>query len=179
MNIGGSMVYREMDQSEAEKVQLIDGTCYIKNAWRMVDGTLQLVEINWTDYELPNGLQWHMQHFLKTIVEGGKAFGCFEKDVLVGYVTINSDIFGVYSKQILLDQLFVSQNYRNKGIGKKLFGFCIFQAKRWGADKLYLCAGSSENTIAFYKKIGCVNAVEINQELYEEDPNDIQLEYLI
>ena len=115
----------------------------------------------------------------RTIVEGGKAFGCFENDVLVGYVTINSDIFGVYSKQILLDQLFVSQNYRNKGIGKKLFGFCICQAKKWGADKLYLCAGSSENTIAFYKKIGCVNAVELNQELYAEDPNDIQLEYLI
>jgi hypothetical protein len=45
------MVYREMVQSEAEKIKMIDGTCYIKNAWRMVDGTLQLVEINWTDYE--------------------------------------------------------------------------------------------------------------------------------
>jgi hypothetical protein len=37
------MVYREMDQCEAEKIQMIDGTCYIKNAWRLVDRVLNLV----------------------------------------------------------------------------------------------------------------------------------------
>jgi N-acetylglutamate synthase-like GNAT family acetyltransferase len=77
----------------------------------------------------------------------------------------------------LLEQLFVSKDYRNKGIGKELFYLCSAQAKKWGADKLYLCAGSSEDTIAFYNKLGCVNTSEINQALYEEDPNDIQLEY--
>lgn len=55
--------------------------------------------MNWTDYELPNGLQWHMQRLIKTIEEDGKVFGCFENDVLAGYVTINSNIFGLYSKQ--------------------------------------------------------------------------------
>lgn len=46
-----------------------------------------------------------------------------------------------------------------------------------GADKLYTCAASAEDTIAFYKSMGWVNAKEINQELLEKDDRDIQLEF--
>lgn len=178
-NLEVIMIYREMTQTESEKLQMIDATCHIKNAWRMVSGTLKLVEINFTDNDLPNGLQWHKDRFVKTIADGGKAFGCFENDVLVGFATVNRRVFGTSSKQVLLDQLFVSQNYRNKGIGKKLFHLCASGAKVFGADKLYLCAGSAENTIAFYKKLGCVSAAEVDKALYAEDPNDIQLEFSI
>lgn len=171
------MIFRELGLSEVNKIKMIDATCFIKNAWRFVDGKGKLVEINWTDHELPNGLQWHMEHFKETLQLGGKAFGCFDENTLVGYATVSADIFGTYSKYVLLDQLFISIDYRNKGIGKKLFHLCTSQAKTWGANKLYICAGSSEDTITFYNKIGCVNANEINQKLYEEDPNDIQLEY--
>ena len=71
----------------------------------------------------------------------------------------------------------MSQNQRGKGIGKALFYLCAKQAKEYGAEKLFLCAGSAENTIAFYHKLGCVVAAEKNEKLYEEDPRDIQLEY--
>lgn len=47
-----------------------------------------------------------------------------------------------------------------------------------GADKLYTCAASAEDTIAFYKSMGwVVNAKEINQELLEKDDRDIQLKF--
>ena len=49
-------------------------------------------------------------------------------------------------------------------------------ATLFGAEKIYLCAGSAENTIAFYKKLGCKDATEIDEVLLAEDPNDIQLE---
>lgn len=171
------MIYRELELCESEKIKMIDATCFIKNAWRLVDGEVRLIEINWTDYELPNGLDWHIERFCETIKSGGKAFGCFDGNTLVGYTTINSGKFGTYSKYVLLEQLFISKDYRNKGIGKQLFYLCTDQAKKWGADKLYLCAGSSEDTIEFYNRLGCVKADEINKELYEEDPNDRQLEY--
>jgi N-acetylglutamate synthase-like GNAT family acetyltransferase len=171
------MLYRELELIEAEKIKMLDATCFVKNAWRYVDGEISLVAINWTDYELPNGLQWHIERLKKTIKTGGKVFGCFDKNILVAYTTVNAELFGIESKKVLLEQLFVSKDYRNKGIGKELFCLCSAQAKKWGADKLYLCAGSSEDTIAFYNKLGCVNTSEINQQLYEEDPNDMQLEY--
>lgn len=170
------MKYREMELKEANKIKFIDATCFIKNAWRNVDGKVQLIEINWTDYELPNGLPWHIDRFKKTVQAGGKAYGCFEGDVLIGYVTMNAELWGINSKYCLLDQLFISKDYRGQGIGRELVRCCREQAKQWGADKLYICAGSSEDTIAFYRQIGCVDAMEINQELFEEDINDIQLE---
>ncbi|MDH8676864.1 GNAT family N-acetyltransferase [Fusibacter bizertensis] len=171
------MIYRELELRDVEKIKMIDATCFIEKAWRIVDEELKLIEINWTDHELPNGLKWHMDQFSQTIQTGGKGFGCFVGDTLIGYTTVNSDQFGNHSKYVLLDQLFISKDYRNKGIGKQLFYLCADQAKKWGAEKLYLCAGSSEDTIAFYKMIGCVGASEIDQELYDKDPNDRQLEY--
>lgn len=48
---------------------------------------------------------------------------------------------------------------------------------KWNADKIYICAGSAEETIAFYHAIGCKEAEEINKELYESDTRDFQLEF--
>ncbi len=170
------MEFREMALAEAERIKEIDATCFIKNVWRNIDGALALTEINWTDYELPNGLSWHLKRFKETVVSGGYAVGCFDGGVLVGYGTLNKEPFGEKSKYLLLDQLFVSKDYRNRSIGKQLVALCAERARFLGADKLYICAGSSEDTIAFYKKVGCVNAAEVNGELLDADPNDIQLE---
>ncbi|MGL4570521.1 MAG: GNAT family N-acetyltransferase [Clostridium sp.] len=173
------MIYEELNIGQAEKICDIDGECYIHNAWREVNGVRTLIEINWTDYELPNGLSWHIEHFKASLSMGGKAIGCFDNGRLVGYIVLNSDIFGDSSKYILLDQFFISKNYRNKGIGKRLFNICCELAREFRAEKIYICAGSSEDTIAFYFKLGCVEATEINEELYEMDRNDYQLEYTL
>ena len=53
------------------------------------------------------------------------------------------------------------------------------EAKRLGADKLYISAHSSKESQAAYKAIGCVHAKEINQKLAEEEPCDVQLEYIL
>ena len=71
--------------------------------------------------ELPNGLQWHMERFRKTIQSGGKAFGCFHGNTLVGYATVNADMFGIYSKYVLLDQIFISKII----VIKELAGNCL------------------------------------------------------
>lgn len=173
------MTYREMQLEEAEKIKEIDATWLIRRAWRKKDGQLQLVEVNWTENELPNGLPWHISRLQETIQTGGKAFGCYDGDDLVGYATVNAEIWGRDFKYVLLDQLFISQKYRSKGIGRNLVDLCREQAQRYGADRLYICAASAEDTIAFYHAIGCVPAAEINQKLYEADTNDIPLELTI
>lgn len=172
------LIFREMNIIEAERISEIDAAYYIKNAWRMIrkTGEYELTEINWTEKGLPNGFEWHLDHFKKNMQGGGKSFGCFEDDTLVGYATIGSRVFGQKARYVLVDQLFVSNLYRNGGIGRKLVALCAEQARLFGADKIYLCAGSSEDTIAFYQKMGYRAATEIDKELFEEDPNDIQLE---
>ena len=171
--------YRKMELSEAERIAEIDAAHFVRNVWRKdASGEYRLLEINWTDTELPNGFDWHLRRFKEALGNGGTAFGCLDGNILIGYAVISGNIFGQQG-YILLDQLFVSDSYRRKGIGNKLFSLCAEQARSIGARKLYLCASSAENTVAFYRKLGCVPAAELDEQLAAEDPNDIQLEYML
>lgn len=126
------------------------------------------------------GYEYHLNSLKTTILSNGEAVGAFdENNKLIGFATLNREFFGENYKYVLLDQLFISLEHRNKGIGKKLFLIIAERAKEWQADKIYICAGSAEETVAFYFAIGCKETVEINKELYENDPRDFQLEFLL
>ncbi len=174
-------LYRELNIDEANRIKEIDGSCFIKNAWRMNPDTqeYELVEINWKDDELPNGIGWHVKHMRRTFEGGGTVFGCFDGDTLVGFATLEANPIGSKNQHVVLEQLYVSNKYRNQGIGKKLVELCKDQARKMDATRIRLYAGSSEDTIAFYKKLGCIPAEERNPIIAENDPNDIQLDLLL
>ncbi|WP_315109466.1 GNAT family N-acetyltransferase [Clostridium intestinale] len=172
------LVYRKLSLEECECIKEIDPSQYIGKAWREVEGKRQLVEINYQDEDWPNGYEYHISHLRETILNGGSAIGAFNLDnKLLGFATVNPQVFGEKYKYVLLDQLFITLDCRNKGIGKKLFILSTDEARKWDADKIYICAGSAEETIAFYFKLGCKEVEEINQELYEIDRRDYQLEF--
>ncbi|MFA9559118.1 GNAT family N-acetyltransferase [Evansella sp. AB-rgal1] len=174
------MYYRELLVEECDRISEIDPSQYIKKVWRIIDGEYQLIAINYMEEDWPDGYEKYRDALKETIRGGGVAIGAFdEEEWLVGFVTLNNDIFGETAKYVLLDSMFVSQQLRNCGIGKQLFQKCTEKAKEWGADKLYMCAASSQETIAFYRSLGCIDAKEVNKQLYESDPRDIQLEYEI
>ena len=173
-----NIIYKELTVEECERIKEINASQYIGKAWREVNGKRQLVEINYQDLDWPNGYKHHYSNLKKTIINDGVAFGAFERDgKLLGFATINPYFFGKKFNYVLLDQLFISLEHRNKGIGKKLFMLCVDVARKWTADKIYICAGSAEETIAFYFALGCKESLEINEELYESDPRDYQLEF--
>lgn len=172
------LVYRKLLLEECESIKEIDPSQYIGKAWREIEGKRQLVEINYQDEDWPNGYEYHISYLRETILNGGSAIGAFNLDnKLLGFATVNPQVFGEKYKYVLLDQLFITLDYRNKGIGKKLFMLSTDEARKWDVDKIYICAGSAEETIAFYFKLGCKEVEEINQELYEIDRRDYQLEF--
>ena len=177
-SLNENIEYRILSINECDRISEIDPSQWIEKAWRDVDGHLELVSINYMENDWPDGYETYRDELKNTIISGGVAVGAFnEKDCLVGFVTINHSFFGKTARYLLLESMFVSRPYRGSGLGRELFEHCANQAYEWGADKLYLCAASSEDTIAFYKSVGCVNAEEINQELFDRDHRDIQLEY--
>ncbi|WP_326514597.1 GNAT family N-acetyltransferase [Clostridium intestinale] len=172
------LLYRKLSLEECECIKEIDPSQYIGKAWREIEGNRQLVEINYQDEDWPNGYEYHISHLRETILNGGSAIGAFNLDnKLLGFATVNPQVFGEKYKYVLLDQLFITLDYRNKGIGKKLFMLSTEEARKWDANKIYICAGSDEETIAFYFKSGCKEVEEINKELYEIDRRDYQLEF--
>jgi GNAT superfamily N-acetyltransferase len=172
-----NITYKIVKINEIHKISNIDASQYIKRAWRIINGKRQLIDINYQSDGFPNEVDHHIKALEKTIQNDGLVLGAYDIENLIGFVSLESQFFGSQFNYVLLDQMFISKSYRNQGIGKKLMSACINQAKKWGADKIYICAGSAEDTIAFYKKLGCEEAKEINQELYESDIRDIQLEY--
>jgi hypothetical protein len=52
-------------------------------------------------------------------------------------------------------------------------------ARARGVKKLYISAHSSQETQAFYRAMGCVEALEYNQRLSAEEPCDCQLEFAL
>jgi len=51
------------------------------------------------------------------------------------------------------------------------------EARRLGADKLYIAAHSSKESQAAYRALGCTPVEEINEELAAAEPFDVQMEY--
>lgn len=171
------ILYRTITIDECDRIAEIDPRQFIERVWRIKDGEYKLLTINYMEEGWPDGYESYRDKLRETIEGGGIAFGAFLNNTMVGFASLNHDFFGTSARYLLLDSMFVSRCCRGKGIGKKLVQLCSEQGLKWGADKLYLCAASSEDTIAFYKSIGCIEAMEINQSLYESDPRDIQLEY--
>ncbi|MCL2092800.1 MAG: GNAT family N-acetyltransferase [Treponema sp.] len=107
----------------------------------------------------------------------GSIFGAYDEHKLIGFSVIIHKFFGSDRQYVQLKYLHVSLEYRHKGIGKELFKLSVEKARDLGAKKLYISANDSEETQKFYLGIGCVDAVEINEALAQEEPYDRQMEY--
>ncbi len=111
-----------------------------------------------------------------TIHTNGFVCAAFYDKKLKGFVSVESEIFGDEQKYCDLSCIHVSEEMRNKGIGRTLFFAAKEWAKRKGAKKLYISAHSAIESQAFYKSMGCVEAEVYNQKHVEAEPYDCQLE---
>jgi GNAT superfamily N-acetyltransferase len=115
----------------------------------------------------------------RCIDEGGIVVGAYVDGKLIGFANIENTFFGKKREYIELPFIHVSNEYRGRGIGKKLFTFCCEKAKAKGAKKLYIGAHPSEESQNFYKAMGCILAEEVNQKICEKEPLDLQLEFIL
>lgn len=110
---------------------------------------------------------------------GGRFFGAFEGDRLVGASVLESRFIGRARDQLQLKFLHVSRDARGTGLGRRLFELAVDEARERGARRLYISATPSENTIQFYRHLGCRVTREVDPDLFALEPRDIHLEYAI
>ena len=130
---------------------------------------------DWTEADY----QFLVNCLVNTIKTGGFVYAAFCDNVLKGFVSVESALFGGENKYLDLSSIHVSEDMRGKGIGRLLFAAAAEWAKQNGAGKLYISAHSAVETQAFYKAMGCVEAQEYNKEHVEREPYDCQLEYIL
>lgn len=171
--------YRELMKDEIDILLFEHFNRYqeVSRCWRKENGEWVLNEIAFTEQWSPDAYAYLVKCLQNTIKTGGAVFGAFYNDVLAGFASIENQLFGSHKQYIQLSSIHISNENRGMGIGKKLFFLTCGKAKAVGAQKLYISAHSSEETQAFYKDMGCVEALEYNEKLVVEEPCDCQLEY--
>ena len=144
----------------------------VRECWRKVDGQWKLLPVAYTDDAGPDA-----QTLLEALKAGEPAFGAWAEGELAGFALLAKERFGSEGQYIDLAEFYVSLPYRRRGIGERLFALACQGARELGASKLYISAHSARESVAAYRKYGCVLAAEVNQALAEKEPCDVQMEY--
>ena len=98
---------------------------------------------------------------------------------LVGYITLGAQALGSRGQYRQVVDFQVSQEHRGMGVGRQLFTRLCSEAKSAGIPKLYISAHSSKESQAAYRALGCTHAQEIIPAIAEEEPCDVQMEYVL
>jgi ribosomal protein S18 acetylase RimI-like enzyme len=118
-------------------------------------------------------LDWlieHEQHIsneiLKTKIDNKEIYILQKENKIIGWLRYN--LF--WDNVPFMNKLFVLEEYRNKGFGKKLVKYWEEEMKRNGYNNVLTSTQSNENAQHFYRKIGYI---EIGGLKYLDDPYEI------
>jgi ribosomal protein S18 acetylase RimI-like enzyme len=173
--------YYELNDAEIDRSLF---TCFnryqeVTKCWRKENGEWELKNISFTEQWGPEEYESLIKKLHNTIRSGGAVIGAFYDEVLIGFTSVESQLFGLQKQYLELSNLHTSYENRGMGVGRNLFSLACRKAKEMGAQKLYISAHSSQESQAFYKAMGCVEAVEYNARLAAKEPCDCQLEYIL
>ena len=105
---------------------------------------------------------WLVKYMREKMQNGGTVTVAFlPEGQLGGFCCVGGEIAGETANYANLLLLFVDDRFKRHGIGRLLLQEACRYAKKLGAEKLFLSAIPSEDTIAFYQNMGCVDAKEI------------------
>lgn len=141
----------------------------VKKVYRKIDGEYMLVECAYTE-------DWDMlkkRSIAKQISSDEYiTYLALDNDKVVGFIGLLKKLNGPY---MILDMMQVSSECRGQGVGRQLFNVGKREARKAGADALYISACSSEETIAFYRAMGSRLASCPIKEIAEDEPFDLQM----
>lgn len=174
------MNIRLLQRDEIPLIWQIDRREIIQNIYYLSNGELILKSDYFDMQGWPRGeAELYTPLLLDCYDRGGTFWGTFENNQLIGAAVLESKFIGSQHTTLQLKFLHVSRDYRKQGLGKQLFQHAAEKAKALGAQKLYISATPSENTINAYLHLGCVLAIEIDPKLFALEPEDIHLEYTL
>lgn len=151
----------------------------VKECWRRINEEWKLMPIEFVEDWNKEKLRSKANVIINKIKNDWYGYGAFVGDDVVGFTIASYERFGSRNQYSELIFLHVSEPYRKQGIGKLLFNLIGEEAKKNGVERLYISVHSSKESQAAYGKLGCTLAEEINVKLAQEEPCDVQMEFII
>ena len=177
--MGMNYQYKRLDNNNFTGNSLDDFVRHqtVTECWRKIDNDWKLVpnvyEENWPQIQCRE----IAEDLVYNINNDQTGFGAFDGERIIGFATVSHRIFGASARYVQLVCFQISEEYRRQGIGRKLFSMACEEARRLGAEKLYISAHSSKESQAAYRALGCTPAEEVNEKLAAAEPFDVQMEY--
>ncbi len=148
----------------------------VTECWRRIDGEWKIVPAEYTICWAPDTLVQRAAYVREVLQSGGWCIAAMRGESLIGMALLGRRL-GSRGQYIDLDSFHVSAPWRNRGIGKRLFSLACDEARRRGAEKLYISAHSAKETIAAYFALGCTHAAEIDPKHAADELCDMPLEF--
>jgi len=168
--------YRLLEKSELKLLSEIDRKEIVNEVYYFKNNKLEIVN---EFYNIERWILEELQDYINRLEDiydrNGTIYGAFDNDKIIGLAALESKFIGKNNDQLKLHMLYISNNYRKKGIGKNLVNLLREKAKDLGAKSLYISATPFKNTVNFYFAVGSKLTNEINKELYELEPYDIHM----
>lgn len=164
-----SDIYPEMLESFKHKQ-------IISNKWVKTGDHYELAKANEVREWSKDKRVWISQYLCQQMNRGGFAAGAFSHSQMVGFSCLDGILQGILEKYVNLTMFFVDDEWRRKGIGKELFKQMCLCAENMKADKIFISAIPSYETISFYFNMGCSDAQYIIDSFVDTE-NDRYLEY--
>lgn len=130
----------------------------------------QIIEL-FKEFAVFEKLPDKMTNSVEQMLKEKEYFNCFvaenEDKVILGYSTYFFSYHTWIGKSLYMDDLYVKENYRNKGIGRRLLESIIEFAKKEECNKVrWQVSNWNKNGQEFYKKMGAeIDDVELNCDL--------------
>lgn len=175
------IIYRQLNEREIEPSLFRDfeRRQVVNLCWRRMNGRWVIRKDPFVDQWSAEDYEFLIQCLRRTVKFGGVVYAAFKEGACKGFASAEGERIGESAEYVDLTSLHVSEEMRRQGIGRNLF----FQSADWasaqGAEKLYISSHSAIETQAFYRSIGCVDAVYLHPEHVRQEPYDCQLEYVL
>ncbi len=177
-----NVIYRNLSSGEINR-ELFSGFIRhqtVTQCLRKVDGKFVPRDIAFVDDWTEEDYRLLIAELRETVVTGGVVIGAFVTvngiPALKGFASAAGDLIGAAHTYADLTNIYVSEEYRRRGIGAELFNRVKSYAKSKGAEKLYISAHSAVESQAFYASMGCTEAEEYSRYHAEKEPCDCQME---
>ena len=151
----------------------------VTKCWRKENGQWVVKDAPFVDDWSEADYRFLVECLKHTTATGGVVFGAFADGCLKGFASVEPEFFGEKQEYLDLSSIHVSEDMRGAGIGKGLFLLAKEWARDQGARKLYISAHSAVESQAFYRAMGCMEAVWLHREHVEREPFDCQLECVV
>lgn len=165
------------EQIDAGFLDRFDRFQEVTHCWRKQENQWKLLPIAFTE-------QWDDEELrqtsldLKRIAQEGAVFAAFPDGAAcpAAFAAVEGEPIGSRLQYLVLHYLYTDARFRSQGLGTRLMELACAYGREQKIEKLYISAHSSEESQRFYRRMGCVEAEEIDPHLYELEPCDCHLE---